>query len=117
MAVKREQARQRKIKQRERENANEINNRVTRDADVENSEETDDDQTVWRRGLAYRAKEAIGHAAFEDWSGFTVDSELIVAAELVAEAWNRTAAYLKRLQAKQRHDDGLDIPDHLRRTA
>jgi hypothetical protein len=75
----------------------------------------DDDQTVWRRGLAYRAKEAIGHAAFEDWSGFTVDSELIQAAELAAEAWNRTAAYLKGLQAKQRPDDG--IPEFLRRTA
>jgi hypothetical protein len=80
----------------------------------------DDDQTIWRRGLVYRAKEAIGHAAFEDWSQFTIDSDLILVAELAADAWNKTAAYLNKLQAEQRSasppDDGLDIPERLRRT-
>jgi hypothetical protein len=75
-----------------------------------------DDQTVWRRGLLYRAKAAMGDAAHEDWSKFTVDSDLILTAELAADAWNRTVAYLKRLQAEQR-DDGIDIPESLRRTA
>jgi ParB-like chromosome segregation protein Spo0J len=81
----------------------------------------DDDETVWRRGLVYRAEQAAGHAAFEDWSAFAVDDELVQLVEQAAAAWNKTAAYLNRLQAEQRPastpDDGLDIPDYLRRSA
>jgi hypothetical protein len=81
----------------------------------------DDDETIWRRGLVYRAEQAAGHAAFEDWSAFAVDDELVQLVEQAAAAWNKTAAYLNRLQAEQRPastpNDGLDIPDYLRRSA
>jgi ParB-like chromosome segregation protein Spo0J len=80
----------------------------------------DDNQTIWRHGLMYRAESAIGNAAFEDWSEFTIDSDVIRVVEEAAAAWSRVAAYLNRLQAEHRpaaQDDGLDIPESLRRTA
>jgi hypothetical protein len=57
----------------------------------------DDDETCWRRGLIHRAAESAGHAAYEDWSQFKVDSELVAAATRAAEAWKQTAAYLAQL--------------------
>jgi hypothetical protein len=47
---------------------------------------------------------------------------MVRVAEQAAIAWTELAAYLRRLQAEQRaapaaHDDGLDIPKSLRRTA
>jgi hypothetical protein len=79
----------------------------------------DDDQTIWRRGLVYRAEQAVGRALFEDWSAFVVDDELVQLVEQAAAAWGETAAYLNRLRAEQRPaskpDDGLDIPERLRR--
>jgi hypothetical protein len=75
-------------------------------------------------GLVFRAREAIGHAAFEDWSEFTVDDGLVEIVEQAAAAWSGVAAYLNRLRLGQRtlvneaaasHDDGFDIPDWLRR--
>ena len=84
----------------------------------------DDNQTIWRRGLAFRAREAIGHAAYEDWSEFTVDDKLVQIVEQAAAAWSGVADYLNRLRLGQRplandatasNDDGFDIPDWLRR--
>jgi hypothetical protein len=83
----------------------------------------DDDETCWRRGLIHRAAESAGHAAYEDWSKFKVDSELVAAATRAAEAWNQTAAYLRSIQNEQEAerganpDDGLDLPESLRRAA
>ncbi len=113
-AAKREYERQKKIRQRAKK-ANGNNKHVPGDADLENTEDSpaasaeamkakfaelddgDSDETCWRRGLLYRATNAAGEATFEDWSSFTVDSELVVAAERAAEAWRETAAYLRRL--------------------
>jgi hypothetical protein len=83
----------------------------------------DDEETCWRRGLIHRAAESAGHAAYEDWSKFKVDSELVAAATRAAEAWNQTAAYLRSIQNEQEAerganpDDGLTIPDNLKRAA
>jgi hypothetical protein len=83
----------------------------------------DDDETCWRRGLIHRAAESAGHAAYEDWSQFKVDSELVAAATRAAEAWNQMAAYLRSIQNEQEAerganpDDGLTIPDNLKRAA
>jgi hypothetical protein len=57
----------------------------------------DSPEVIWRRGLLYRAEEAAGSALYEDWSQFRVDSELVAAAERAAEAWGKTAAYLREL--------------------
>jgi hypothetical protein len=59
--------------------------------------EGDDEETCWRRGLLYRALNAAGEAAYEDWTKFKVDAELVSAAERAAMAWRETAAYLRRL--------------------
>jgi hypothetical protein len=58
----------------------------------------DDDQTIWRRGLMFRAREAIGGAQFEDWSHFKVDQDVEDKVNQAADAWNQLAAYLKRLR-------------------
>jgi hypothetical protein len=59
--------------------------------------EGDDEETCWRRGLLYRATNAAGEAAYEDWTKFRVDAELVSAAERAATAWEETAAYLRGL--------------------
>jgi ParB-like chromosome segregation protein Spo0J len=70
-------------------------------------DEGDSEETCWRRGLLYRATNAAGEALYEDWSQFTVDSELVAAAERAAEAWEKTAAYLRELRhARVRGDRG-----------
>jgi hypothetical protein len=71
--------------------------------------------------LIHRAAESAGHAAYEDWSKFKVDSELVAAAAQAAEAWKQTAAYLRSIQNKKEAerganpDDGLNIPAYLKR--
>jgi hypothetical protein len=62
----------------------------------------DSDATIWRRGLLHRAQESAGHAAFEDWSDFPVDDEIIAATERATEAWGKVTAYLHELRAKQK---------------
>jgi hypothetical protein len=57
----------------------------------------DSPEVMWRRGLIYRATESAARAAYEDWSQFTADSEVVAAAERAAEAWEKTAAYLREL--------------------
>jgi hypothetical protein len=59
--------------------------------------EGDDEETCWRRGLLYRATNAADEAAYEDWTRFRVDAELVSAAERAATAWKETAAYLRGL--------------------
>ena len=85
---------------------------------TENDLNDDDKQTMWRRGMVSRAREAIGHATFEDRSEFTVDDELVQIVEQAAAAWSGVAAYLNRLRLGQRalvneaaasNDDGFDI--------
>lgn len=61
----------------------------------------DSDEVCWRRGLLYRATNAAGEAAYENWSQFRVDSELVATATRAAEAWNQLAAYLKELHDEQ----------------
>src|SRR5262245_12362117 len=80
LAAKREANRQ--ASRRAYEKAKQNQRPSNDEADVEIVDEIesgpeDDDQTIWRRGLVYRAKQAAGHAAFEDWSQFAIDSELI----------------------------------------
>ncbi len=62
----------------------------------------DSPEVCWRRGLLHRAQSATAGAAFEDWSHFTVDSELAQAAARASESWKKTAAYLKELNEKKR---------------
>lgn len=57
---------------------------------------SDDAQTIWRRGLLYRTREAGNGAMFDQgWSQYEVDRELVDAVRQAAEAWNKLAAYLK----------------------
>ena len=39
----------------------------------------DSEQAEWRKGLMYRAHEALEDAAHEDWSDFEVDAEVVEA--------------------------------------
>jgi hypothetical protein len=64
----------------------------------------DDEETCWRRGLLYRATNAAGDAAYEDWTKFKVDAELVSAAKRAARAWEETAAYLTRLYRGNTND-------------
>jgi hypothetical protein len=57
----------------------------------------DSDETIWRRGLLYRAKAAVAAAEFENWSGYTVDPELLQGAWEAARAWDKLARYLEEL--------------------
>jgi hypothetical protein len=57
----------------------------------------DSDETVWRRGLTYRATNAIGEAKHENWSQYKVDRKLVALARQAAEAWTETAKYLEDL--------------------
>jgi hypothetical protein len=57
----------------------------------------DDPQTVWRRRLLYRAQEAQANAAFDDWSEFEIDQQLLEAARRAADSWRDVAAYLEKL--------------------
>jgi hypothetical protein len=61
------------------------------------AEPDDDEQTIWRRGLMFRATAAISGAAFEEWSQFTTDRELVRTVRQAAEAWEKLAVYLERL--------------------
>jgi hypothetical protein len=65
------------------------------------ADEGDTDEVCWRRGLLYRAENAAGEAAYEDWSGFIVDSVLVDAATRAAKAWTDVAGYLGRLRDAQ----------------
>jgi hypothetical protein len=65
----------------------------------------DDEQTVWRRGLMYRAQSAIADAAYEDWSPFRVDQEIIDTVVNAAKAWADLGNYLQRLAG-----DALSTP-------
>lgn len=61
----------------------------------------DDDQTVFRRGLMFRAGRAACLAGFEqDWSRFTVDRELVDAVRQAAEAWAKLAAFVENIHEK-----------------
>jgi hypothetical protein len=71
-------------------------------------DEGDSPEVIWRRGLLHRATNAAGEALYEDWSQFTVDPELIAAAELAAEAWGKTAAYLRELRHAPLRSDTAD---------
>lgn len=62
----------------------------------------DSDEVCWRRGLLYRANESAGNAAFEDWSHFKVDLQLIRAASRAAEVWKALADYLTQLHHDQK---------------
>jgi hypothetical protein len=64
----------------------------------------DDDQTIWRRGLLSRAEVAINDAAFEDWSHFTVDHQLVQVVTQAADAWNKLATYLEEIQTRPATD-------------
>jgi hypothetical protein len=96
------------------------------------ADEGDSEETCWRRGLLYRADNAASEAAYEDWSGFSVDPVLIDAARRAAKAWTELARYLSVLRDAQSAevsggrqqleimpivaaDDDLDIPERLRR--
>jgi hypothetical protein len=62
---------------------------------------TDDDddrgdspQTIWRRGLLYRAEEAIQGATYEEcWSTFSIDDEVVTKAKQAVAAWHELAAF------------------------
>jgi hypothetical protein len=89
----------------------------------DSEDDGDSQEVIWRRGLLYRAEEAAGNARYEDWSQFTADSEVVAAAERAAEAWEKTAAYLRELRpARLRLDtaeeaiDPFEIPPMLDRT-
>ena len=71
-------------------------NAGARAADVDR-DPGDDPQTVWRRRLLYRAQEAQANAAFDDWSEFEIDQQLLEAARRAADSWRDVAAYLERL--------------------
>jgi hypothetical protein len=85
----------------------------------------DDAQTVWRRGLIYRAQSAAADAAYEDWSNFEIDQEAIDMVLDAAKAWADLGKYLQRMTCRARAisapaaeplvDDG--IPEFLRRAA
>jgi hypothetical protein len=85
----------------------------------------DDDQTVWRRGLMCRAETAIADAAYEDWSAFQVDQEIIDTVSDAAKAWTDLGKYLKRLTSSARSTPAIeptlstdgypDIPEFLKR--
>src|SRR5262245_10068250 len=67
---------------------------------VENIEETetgggDDDQTVFRRGLMFRAKAARAGAEYENWKKFKVDRLMVEEANAAAAAWSKLAEYLE----------------------
>jgi hypothetical protein len=77
----------------------------------DSEDEGDSPEVIWRRGLLHRAEEAAGHALYEDWSQFTADSEVIAAAERAADAWEKTAAYLRELRhARLRSDTAAAEP-------
>jgi hypothetical protein len=58
----------------------------------------DGDEVVWRRGLLYRANEAVAGAAYEQsWAKtFKIDSEIMDAVMKAAKAWNELAAFVKK---------------------
>lgn len=62
----------------------------------------DSDEVCWRRGLLYRAADATAGAAFEDWSSFHVNSQLVAAAARAATAWEKLHGYLGRLHNAKR---------------
>ena len=68
---------------------------VVSDNVTDDDESDDDDQTIWRRGLMHRAEEAIGGAAFEDWSQFKTDRQLVEVVRQAADAWEKLATYLE----------------------
>jgi hypothetical protein len=78
----------------------------------------DSPEVIWRRGLIYRATESAVRATYEDWSQFTADSEVVAAAERAAEAWGKTAAYLRELRhARLRSDTAEEATDPAEPTA
>jgi hypothetical protein len=73
------------------------------------ADEGDSDEVCWRRGLLYRAENAAGEAAYEDWSGFAVDSILVDSATRAARAWTEVAAYLRRLRDAQSKSAEVEV--------
>jgi len=69
----------------------------------------DDEQTIWRRGLVFRSKAAAASAAYEDWSQFTADDELVQLATQAAEAWFKVAAYLNEFEGARKPNPRNDI--------
>ena len=67
----------------------------------------DSAEVRWRRGLLERAQSAEAYAAFGDWSQFKVDSELVNAATLAADAWKKLADYLRSRRLPLPPDEGL----------
>jgi hypothetical protein len=64
--------------------------------------EEDSDEVCWRRGLLYRAGSAAADAAFEDWSHFQVDLQLVNTAARAAQAWRKLADYLRKIHNEQK---------------
>ena len=64
----------------------------------EDDDPGDSPETLWRRGLMNRAREAAGDALYEDWSQYEVDDEVVAAAEKAARAWVEVTVYLRKLQ-------------------
>jgi hypothetical protein len=67
--------------------------RSAEEAEVEDGP-FDDEQTFFNRGLINRSAKAIGLAAFEDWSHFTITPEALAAVEKAAAAWVSLLGYL-----------------------
>jgi hypothetical protein len=111
-AAKREQARQRKIRQRKKDNEN--NDRVTRDATVENIETLmprpedeayfqDDDEGNYTytptddrndaacrvRGFIFRAQRSVFAAEADSLKNLVCTKEMLEAADAVIEAWTK----------------------------
>lgn len=57
----------------------------------------DSEQTIWRRGLMFRSQEAITGGAFEDWSRFKSDRQLVDVVKRAAETWMQLATYVEGL--------------------
>jgi hypothetical protein len=66
---------------------------------LDDKTEYDDDQTIWRRGLLYRARETHGNAMFEDWSQYKVDDEIIAAVKQATMSWQKLLGYLESLRS------------------
>lgn len=100
IAAKREAHRQAAKRNREKTQQNQHprdNHRV-----VDNIEEfpvvQNETEETWRRGLIFRAQTATSDAAFEDWSKYSVDDELIEAVAKAARAWCDVERYLRELR-------------------
>jgi hypothetical protein len=78
-----------------RNGANAPPKKSKRPVDEQNDSPGDSDETIWRRGLMFRAEEAAVGAAFENWCQYEIDRQVVVAAERAADAWKALAEYLR----------------------